>query len=356
MDLKTYRVVFDCVVTSGEFYIRDSYGHIIGPISVTNNYSQDLLFQYNVVIDADNFTGTIDNISIKEVLNQTPTVYLVSETWEDKSLGNGWALDWYESAQNVNDRTIDVVNTRARTGTKSLKISHRTTGYPTDPTDSTHNRCEILTKEKLDTWPSSGTRKGYMDWNQEYWLGFSVYLEDGASTLEWWNSIMQNHSVPGNWNWGVCDAGYNNWSMSYDDGSWLDNGIGYPSVNIYSRPIVSPDSVDQIPGIGSMVPVLWNQRLSELENTWIDVVLNFVTSDGSDGKMVAWINGVKQIEHYGPNHHTNDSCGVPRERCQSWSIGSYRRNQTSIRVTQYYDNIRLTDETGSYEKVDPSLA
>ncbi|MHA2064134.1 MAG: heparin lyase I family protein, partial [Candidatus Thorarchaeota archaeon] len=233
---------------------------------------------------------------------------------------------------------------------QSLHIAHAKV------TGSTHNRCEVTSKVKMDTWPASGSTTGYFDWNQEYWMGFSIYLENAVTSMNQsisqigyaWNSIMQNHSVPNGWNWGVCDAGHNNWSVSYDDGA--TNGVGYLNMNIRSRPVANPSEIPS----GGFTPILWNIPLGNVDNQWIDFVLNWVTSDGADGKFRAWFNTQLVIEHYGSNHHTNDTCGLPRERVQLLQLGSYKPNSSENWTHQYYDNVRIANETGSFAAVDPS--
>ena len=120
------------------------------------------------------------NFLYAQILNENPGFESGSYTDE-----------WRPAVQNTNDALIEIVTNPVRSGKYALHLQHQFVD------GSTHNRCEIVPLYQLGTWT---TKNGYTDWNREYWLGFSVYLENWEDSLRDWNSIVQNHSVPNDYN------------------------------------------------------------------------------------------------------------------------------------------------------------
>lgn len=278
-------------------------------------------------------------IAVSFIILQTVNAQILNK---NPGFESGTFLDeWKLPVQNTDDAIIEIVTKPVRSGKYALHLQHQYVS------GSTHNRCEIWPKIQLGKWT---TKTGYVDWNQEYWLGFSVYLENWSNSLGNWNSIVQNHAVPNSWKWGVCDAGHNNWSISADNGFFAYNTFGRPCFNVIASLVNDPSMT---PGIGAIGSRPYAIGISEMENRWIDIVINWITSDGEDGKIKIWVDGELVVELYGANSHTNDTCGLPRERCQSLTFGSYKSPKNTNLVSMYFDEIRIADERGSYDIVSP---
>jgi len=86
------------------------------------------------------------------------------------------------------------------------------------------------------------------------------------------------------------------------------------------------------------------------KDVWHEFVFHFIHSVGSDGLIEGWHNGAKKINRKGGNMYTDE---LPK-----WKIGVYKAayelgtSDTHFRIV-FFDNIRVTDENGSFEELDP---
>lgn len=88
------------------------------------------------------------------------------------------------------------------------------------------------------------------------------------------------------------------------------------------------------------------------KNTWHQFVFHFIHSPGSDGLIQVWHNGKRKINRLGGNMYLED---LPK-----WKIGikksAYEVPGTAdskVRVV-FFDNVKVTDENGSYDELAPS--
>lgn len=185
-------------------------------------------------------------------------------------------------------------------------------------------------------------RVGRFNFDEEYWLGASVYLKDyNTNPYPSWLTIIQTHSVPGNEDWDGCCSGNSGWTL-HASGDRL----------VIHSEILS-DSY-KVPSCASLGGSAWEAPLSKFENQWIDVVINFKHSIGSDGFIKWWINGELVVDLKGPNIHYYDECGVQREEYTYLQVGIYKEvKRIDITREMYLDEIRIGNKEASYNDVSP---
>lgn len=93
-------------------------------------------------------------------------------------------------------------------------------------------------------------------------------------------------------------------------------------------------------------------------NQWNDFTIRYKPSQGADGIIEVWRNGVKLYEHFGANQDLQDTCGRPinsnPDSLQTYpTMGLYTANDNSVNVTgdnemhNYYDNFKIARGAGS---------
>lgn len=260
--------------------------------------------------------------------------------FEDGTFSN----EWEPSAQNTDDCVIEVVTDVVRSGSHALHIQNQYV------TGSNWNRCELKSRAYF-----GGTYATYFPRYTEFWIGFSVHLKDWSTALQTWNSIMQMHATPNNWDWSNCDTPQNTWSVSSDDGLLDESGIGEPNVNIYLRDMVTYNPYGEY---GTDLELLhgdhaWWRPAAEMENRWIDIVVNWTASPDNDGKMKWWVDGELVVDRTGPNTFYYDTCNLPAEPEDLLQLGIYKSPSDTSLVEQYFDEIRIAGADGSYCAVAP---
>jgi len=271
--------------------------------------------------------------SFGQVLNNNPG-------FEDGT----WKNNYRPSAQNTDDAVVEVVTNPKRSGNYSFHIQHQYI------TGSTHNRCEV--RPLVDF---GADQIGYIPWHKEIWVGFSVYLKDWSKSLGPWNSILQFHGVPHNYEWSTRGTSANSLFIVGNDGFTDWSAVGEPHVGILVRVLDNPYDPTP-PDEGAMGPVPippWWLPIGQAENKWIDIVGNFVISPDSDGKMRWWVNGRLVIDQRGPNTYYNDLSGAPAEPVNLVQLGSYKSPANTNLVNTYYDEIRWGGPNSSYSDVAP---
>jgi len=173
---------------------------------------------------------------------------------------------------------------------------------------------------------------------RERWWGFAVFIP-----TDWVNDpnncvLMQGHQLP--------DPGEPDRAPSLVmrvendqliiESRWDDNAISAPAAY----------------GLGGTIRnhTVYTGPLQK--GVWMQFVFhaNFDCTESGDGLLEIWRDGVKIVTHEGPNCYNDQNNGTIR-------VGLYKRNyaannQTSP-VVAFYDQIKMTDQTGSYADVAP---
>jgi hypothetical protein len=245
--------------------------------------------------------------------------------FEDGTFLNQWQL----SSNNGEDCQMSVVTGNARSGTHALHVTHSIQG------SGNYNRCEVVSSEQLDPGAS---RTGRFSWDTEYWLGYSIYLEDWATDPAGWNVLGQTHAIPFDNDWSCC-SGPQFWEVT----TTLDQfRVAY---SIVADPYVTP--------VCSGGYSYWETPLGPMQNKWTDVVIHFNASVGSGGFVEVWIDGSQVIDQQGSVLYAYDSCGRPRTEELLLQMGSYKTTSSTNYRSVYYDEIRIVGATGSYQAVAP---
>ncbi len=242
-----------------------------------------------------------------------------SDPWQ-----NHWARDTYTPCS-ASQYKVEIVNTRSRSGNRSLHVEH-TTCY----------------RNELNTEPYD---IGKLAWGKEYWIGFSVYLEDWANNPADWNSLVQCRPMPGNMNWS-CDPGINGFTLYTDN--WTKNN----EIKFHAE--IHKDPMNTVPVGGAIGGTAWQAPAPN--NKWTDFVINLKFSTGSDGFIKLWANGELVVNLKGPNILYRDQCGKPREPWMFLKFGSYKAYEHKTRRSVYYDDIKIAGGNSNYNDVAPGGA
>ncbi|MCB9818540.1 heparin lyase I family protein [Candidatus Nomurabacteria bacterium] len=226
---------------------------------------------------------------------------------------DAWGKELFKVATNVEDpakaaESVKVVSNVARAGSKSIRIFY---------------------DKNWGTWPTSGKwrselkapSKIYLENGKEYWIGFSIYLEDNANNRDLIKANRPNaHTIQ--WH-----------SMITDGTSGINMYEGYWNISFgKSR----------------------EYKLKPIElGKWTDFVLHVKVSDGSDGFWKVWINGQPDST---PDHQETGATVLKGDQLNQ-KMGIYRSTANwygnSSYAEQYYDEFRIGNEKASFVDVMP---
>ena len=113
----------------------------------------------------------------------------------DEDFESGDLNGWFPSG---ND-TAAIVSSPVRAGSGAVHT-------PLGPSDEDPKRTDL----------TAGS-KGALEYDQEYWVGFSVNVTHWDTPLPSWATLFQFHAVPGNENWSCC-AGRNPFTVTASGG------------------------------------------------------------------------------------------------------------------------------------------
>jgi gliding motility-associated-like protein len=249
-----------------------------------------------------------------QILNKDPG--FETDNWQDN-----WARDTYTPCS-PSQYKIEIVTDKARNGNRSLHLE-QTACYRTE----------------INTEPYS---VGQLQWGREYWIGFSLYLEDWANNPADWNSLVQCRPAPGNLNWS-CDPGTNGFTLFTDN--WTNNN----EIKFHAE--IHNDAMNKVPTGGAIGNVAWSRPAPS--NRWTDFVINLKFSTGNDGFIRLWVDGELVVDLKGPNILYRDQCGVPREPWMFLKFGTYKEYAHRTRRSVYYDDIKIAGSQSNYNDVAP---
>ncbi|MBW2525258.1 MAG: heparin lyase I family protein [Deltaproteobacteria bacterium] len=244
---------------------------------------------------------------------------------------SGTFLDeWHLSSNNGEDCAISVVTSPTRSGDYSLHVTHSIQG------SGNYNRCEFGSNEMFDP---NAALAGRFNWHTEYWLGYSIYLEDWTTDPADWNVLGQTHAVPGDYDWNCC-SGPQFWEVSTHFDQFR---VGYGDI---------PDPEDpEMPCSGDYT--YWTSPVGPMQNRWIDIVIHFNATVGTGGFVHVWVDGIQRVDQHDSVLWALDTCGEPRTEELILQMGSYKEPANTTVRSVYYDEIRITGADGCYDAVAP---
>lgn len=241
--------------------------------------------------------------------------------YDDAENAPNTSSDW----SNVGDggaNSLSVSGERVRAGSRSYKFSLAPYGTP-----GTQNRVELV----LRGFTASPQVRNFLT-GQEYWMGWSIYIPHDFvfpnESKNEWATMSQFHGATescDNQYMGPCEAFFLNSSV-----------VGFRTVIRATAERCSSGSLSRAKAYTAQFK----------KGAWNDVVLNFrynYTNSGSPFFKM-WLNGQLVANDTGANCY-NDAMGP------YFKMGIY--GNSSSRITVYYDEIRVGDETSSYNEVAP---
>ena len=273
--------------------------------------------------------------------------------------------NWYKNAEAEGikyysgpDATVNIVNTKAAQGSKSLKFV------------LSYNPATSVFRNQITACYYTGTKCEtlLLKENGPNWIGFSVYHPGQADGSEFWvqdtqgEQFMQIHTPP-YWD----SAGYAQGpAVSLDTGGWrapwdlLSISTDTPCHKSASLPTLQTCPTSNIDD-GQ------NWQFSYSKGVWENYVIEYEPSNSSmtspgvitvtkPGLLKVWRNGTLIVDD------TNVNSGFPLNIGNfflNWGI--YKRPWESAassvnKRTIYFDEIRVGDIDSNYEEVDPTQA
>ena len=178
-------------------------------------------------------------------------------------------------------------------------------------------------------------QKGNFDFGKEYWIGMDYLYKDWATDPEPEMAPFQVHSKPSAWT-SKCRL-----HSAHNTAPFLmSSQSGKVSFLTYGR------------------KKLWTGSIQK--NQWLNIIVHFKISAGSDGFVEAWKDGVKLGRVNGPNSPKNDNCGKPM-RSPFFKMGIYKstwkyRATVATRRQLFIDNLKIAEGSNGYSLISSSLA
>ena len=233
------------------------------------------------------------------------------------------------------------------------------------------NRAEIKCLDDL------GYSSGRVNWHAEYWMGFvfkpinwDSSLSDGTDPYPTgasrWQSVIQFHAVPRE----IGSTGLADWNILASANflhiygispGWFQSDINDKIIYCASKPIDGTDGTSlpyssTPPGSHAANIPDWYVACSDVDNTWMRFVLNFIISPDADGKVKLWYNGSPVVDYSGPNLYYNDTGGQPAMQYAILQTGGYKTPSSTNFISARYDRFTIYGSDGSYALVDPDRA
>jgi hypothetical protein len=136
------------------------------------------------------------------------------------------------------------------------------------------------------------------------------------------------------------------WQDDKDDEvvSQWHNGTGTPTLSLRVRNGNLRFRIGHNPNIGTH---LWDyyEFGPVPKDKWVEFVYHIIHSDGIDGIVEIWRDGLKIVNHKGPNKYLES-------KDPQWKIGIYKstwaKGETDIKLRiTYFDNVRIGDENAT---------
>lgn len=250
---------------------------------------------------------------------QAAAPLLVSETFEGGVLRTG-------SLYVVSGNSPALTSERARSGRYAMKsVLNR-------KTSANSYRTEI-------SIPSPKVEMG-----DERWYGFSIFLPSGYKASPVWESVVQWHDTPNDWD---HNRGFPPLHLATSRGGKFDR---WTVANLWDAQPVAANGSYTLDG-----NVVWDLGAWET-NKWTDWVFRVRWSYGNDGLLQVWKDGKLVINRTGPNTY-NDKIG-PYFKAgiyKGWKDRSNPVDTISERIV-YHDEIRIAGPGASYSDVAPGGA
>ena len=183
----------------------------------------------------------------------------------------------------------------------------------------------ILTRKMKTGYRTEATildGKGKFDFGKEYWIDMDYLYKDWATDTGSEMAPFQVHSKPGSWHTDCRLHSAHGTAPFY-----MHTQAGKAALRTYGGKI------------------LWTGAVQK--NQWLNIVVHFKISAGSDGFVEAWKDGVKIGRVDGSNSPKNDNCGNPMES-PFLKVGIYKsewkHNATvATRRELWIDNLKITE-------------
>lgn len=317
--------------------ITDDLGELIFPNVAEGNVTINYEF-YRSPNDTE-FITLIDSGVIILSGVETKTAVVEFQVPDIKSIlfengfEDGSEIDW---SNTVGSTTPWRGTPVTATSSDSSREGDRSVHFISGDSASSHTKLQIR-----------GNELSRLNWNNEYWLGFSVNVEKAPSdSLR--PLICQHQSAPF-----LLPDSTHDWTVGAGPNTFAIVLTQFGKFEI--RTTTRADLVNTIPSIGSS---LWGTNLVEYSyepNKWYDFVLHFRYATDSTGFITVWVNGEKIAEYLNqPTAYKYDLNGRLRDSYQYQSIGiNYGLGNWNKSGEILYDSYRLGNKYSSYKEVAP---
>lgn len=216
----------------------------------------------------------------------------------------GWNRQW------CCDRSATIVSDRVRSGQYAARFELNRT----DAVVSSSKRSEISQPKPSPTAPERA----------EQWIGFSIHLPESWVPDRSAESLTQWHQV-------ADTGGSPPLAIITRDGQWQisqhwENHAQHTPLGSYST------------------------------ERWTDWVLHVRWSPESDGFIKIWRDADEVFSVSGKNKHADGRPVYLKFGIYKWDWQSNPGRSTTDQRVMFYDSLRIADESGSYETVDPAGA
>ncbi len=211
--------------------------------------------------------------------------YQLEDGFEAETLQKPWRIE-HPSEDTAN---VSIQNSPVRAGAKAV---HLVNNY-TDP-DGARLRTEMVTQNA-----------GTIQWDREYWVGFSFYLKDWTPS-PFAEAVHQFHAVPHANNWKNKSA-RNLTTLVVKEGNLCLAVIQHPVT-------------DAAKG-GAVADLVWSEPVKS--DTWYDWIFHLRPTRQDNGVIEAWCNGKQVYQQNGPNVDHLDCSGQDSEPRYYLKCGVY---------------------------------
>ena len=164
-----------------------------------------------------------------------------------------------------------------------------------------------------------------------------------------------------------AEYSWSDWRFSYDNEAWAGAAFYLPSDPMLKNKGTSFFQLHNYPEAGVMLHVstwdgelrissdafggaILNTDLRPYLDTWTRIVINFKPTTRSDGYLKIWLDDILVVDKTGQTKTSGSQGPYFKHGAYFWG---YEKFDPIKHAVVYHDNLRIADETGSYESVDP---
>ena len=226
-------------------------------------------------------------------------------------------------------------------------------------------------EDGVDSWPGS------LNFPNPEPAHTRATITSPASLVPYGTASMKTEIRPGDPQW-INDSAtgspkrraeysWNDWRFDYGKEAWAGAAFYLPSDPMLRNKGTSFFQLHNYPDAGVMLHVTtWDGQLrissdvfggeilrtdlGPYLDTWTRIVINFKPTTANDGFLRVWLDDTLVVDEEGRTKTSGSQGPYFKHGAYYWG---YETWDPVRRAVVYHDNLRIADETGSYESVDP---